>query len=164
MRGPVCPSDVKTGKLCIICQAKLKAGQINELDLKVLKAAQKFENRKFLIATELVRAFDLGGMALVFARGNVGALIGKGGKNIKVLENELGKRVRIIEISKDSRDIVQQVVGRVRISAVNKVFMREGELLKVILDERDKKMLAQKEKFEEILGKILGKPIKLSFA
>ncbi len=165
MRGPVCEEDVKYGKLCKICEAKLKAGQISSVDLGLLKAIDKLENKKFLIATEVVRAFELPDIILVFARGNVGMLIGKAGKNVKELEENLGKKIRIIELSKEPKETIQQVFGRARVLAVNKVFKPESEELKVIVDEKDKLRIGpNKEKIEEILGKILKTPVEIGFS
>jgi len=165
VKGPVCREDVRSGKLCMICAAKLKAGQISELDFEVMKAVEKLEDKKFLIATEIERVFELNGMALIFARGNVGALIGKEGKNVKALEKALGKKVRVIELFKTPREVIQQVLGRARISTVNKVFKPESEELKVMIDHRDKRMV-EKEigAMQEILSKALKIQIELKFA
>ena len=165
MKGPVCSTDVKTGKLCKICEAKLKAGQICELDFSLMKAIEKLENKKYLIATEIVRAFELDDLVIIFASGNVGALIGKDGKNVKQLEQELGKKIRVIELGKDRRETIQQVLGRARINAVNRVFKPEAEELKVMVDSRDRaEVETNKEKFEEMLQKVLKQPIEIAFA
>ncbi len=164
MRGPVCSQDIKTGKLCLICEAKLKAGQITDADFAIMKAVNKLENKKFLISTEIVRAFDVSGMVLVFTKGNVGALIGKGGKNIKSLEATLGKKVRIIEVSPEPKETIQQVLGKVRISALNKVFKRDGEELKVVVDARDKRRIGKVEELEHVLKDALKTPIAIEFA
>ncbi|MAG22434.1 MAG: hypothetical protein CL943_03995 [Candidatus Diapherotrites archaeon] len=164
MKGPICKEDIKYGKLCMICKAKLKAGQITQIDFELAKAINKLENKKFLLATELVRAFELPKIIIIFARGNVGALIGREGKNIKALEKVLGKKVRVVELS-DPKDTIQQVMGRIRVVAVNKVFKQEGEELKAIIDERDmKKIASERERLEEILNKILKVPVAISFS
>lgn len=165
MKGPVCKEDIKLGKLCRICEAKLKAGQICEIDFALMKAAEKLSNSKFLLATELVRAFEMSDTILVFARGNVGALIGKEGRNIKELEKALGKKVRVIELSSDAKETIQQVLGRTRVIAVNKVFKPESEELKVIVESRDRKRIEEnRQKLEEILRKIMKTPIEISFS
>ena len=165
VRGPVCREDIKHGKLCKICEAKLKAGQITETDFELMKAIEKLENKKFLIATEIVRTFELEGILLVFARGNVGALIGKEGKNVKQLEQELVKKIRIIELGKEKKEVIQQVLGRANLLAVNKVFKPESEELKAIVDSRDRqKIEPQKERIEEILQKLLKTPIEIAFS
>ena len=149
----------------MICAAKLKAGQINELDFEVMKAVEKLEDKKYLIATEIERVFELNGVALIFTRGNVGALIGKDGKNVKSLEKFLGKRVRIIELSKDPKEVTQQVLGRARITTVNKVFKPGSEELKVMIDPRDRRMVEKElEAMQEILCKALKLHIELKFA
>ncbi|MDP6670469.1 MAG: KH domain-containing protein [archaeon] len=165
MKGPVCKDDIRSGRLCMICAAKLKAKQINELDFETMKAVEKLENKKFLISTEIVRVFELNGVALIFAKGNVGALIGKEGKNVKALEKALGKRVRIIELSKKPREVTQQVIGRARITAVNKLFKPGSEELRIMIDPRDKRMLEKEiKRMQEILGKALKIQIELKFA
>ena len=165
MKSPICEEDIQLGRLCRICEAKLKAGQISPIDFELLKAIDKLENKKYLISTEIVRAFELDGTVLVFARGNVGMLIGKAGKNVKELGEKLGKKVRIIELSDDSKETIQQILGRARISAVNRVFKPESEELKVIVEARDRGSIEPiKGKVEEIIRKILKKPVEISFA
>ncbi len=164
MKGPICRQDIKSGRLCLICAAKLKAGQISQADLDVLKAIETLDNKKFLIATELVRVFDLGKMALIFVKGNAGMLIGRGGKNIKVLEKALGKKVRVAEISKEPRETIQQVIGRARINSMNKIFKPESEELKVMIDSRDRRMIGDKEPLEAMLKTVLKQPVEIAFS
>lgn len=165
MKSPICEEDIRHGKLCKICEAKLKAGQINNIDFELLKAIDKLENKKYLIATEIVRAFELQDIILVFAKGNVGMLIGKEGKNVKELSEKLGKKVRIIELSDEPKEVIQQILGRARVIAVNKIFKPESEELKVIVDSRDKNMIGPaKANIEEIIRKMLKKPVEISFS
>jgi transcription antitermination factor NusA-like protein len=165
VKGPVCQEDVRHGKLCRICEAKLKAGQISTIDFELLKAIEKLGNKRFLVATEIMRAFELGDTVLVFASGNVGALIGRDGKNIKELEKALGKRVRVIEPSKAPKETIQQVIGRASILAVNRVFKPDGEELRVIVDSKDKQKIgAGMEQIEAVLKAMLKVPVEITFS
>lgn len=164
MKGPVCSADARLGKLCKICEAKLKAGQISSIDFELMKAIERLKNKKFLIATEVVRAFELDDTVIVFAKGNVGMLIGKAGRNVKELEKALEKKVRVVEVSKYPKETIQQVFGRATVLAVNRVFKPDGEELKVIVEERDKRSVeGKKKKIEEMLFKVLKVPVEIAF-
>ena len=163
MKGPICIEDTKTNRLCQICEAKLKAGIISEDDIKLWKAIVKLSEKNFMQDLEFLRSFEINGTLSIVCKGNIGALIGKGGKNIKMLEKAIGKKIRIVEKSNDEKATVQSMLGRAKIMAVNKVFRPEAEEIKVIVAKQDEKRLPEKPKMEAALSKILGKKTSIEF-
>jgi transcription antitermination factor NusA-like protein len=163
MNGPICFEDAKTNRLCKICEAKLKAGIITENDVKIWKELIKLAEKNRIIELEFVRSFEINGFVAIICKGNIGALIGKGGKNIKELEQKIGKKIRIVEKSNDAKQTAQSFLGNTPITAVNKVFRTEGEETKIVISKKDEKRLPQKEETEKALSKILGTKTTIEF-
>ncbi|MDD5162871.1 MAG: KH domain-containing protein [Candidatus ainarchaeum sp.] len=163
MDGPICFEDAKTNRLCRICEAKLKAGFISENDIKIWKELVKLAEKSFL-DLDFLNSFELNGMLVIVCKGSIGALIGKGGKNIKDMEQKLGKKIRIVEKTSDAKETAQALLGYLKIVAVNKVFRPDSEELKIILSKQDEKKLRQKEETEKILTKLLGAKTTIEFA
>jgi predicted PilT family ATPase len=162
MNGPICFEDAKTNRLCRICEAKLKAGIINENDVKIWKGLVNLAEKSFL-DLDFLNSFELNGMLVIVCKGNIGALIGKAGKNIKDLEQKLGKKIRIVEKTSNAKETAQALLGYAKIIAINKVFKPDSEELKIMLSKQDGKRLKQKEETEKILTKILGSKTTIEF-
>jgi len=155
--------DTKTNRLCKICEAKLKAGIISENDIKLWKEIVKLAQKNFMPDFEFIRSFEINGAMCLVCKGNIGALIGKGGKNIREFEKILGKKIRIIEKTGTEKDIAQTLLGRAKILAVNKVFKPDSEELRIIVSKGFEKRLPDKQRLEEVLAKILGKKTGIEF-
>jgi transcription antitermination factor NusA-like protein len=102
--------------------------------------------------------------------GDVPITIGKGGKNIKVLIRELGKRVRVIEGMKaettdELKKLASDLLYPAGVFGVNVVYRPNGETYyKVLVFGRDRKKLPEKpEILESVLSQIAGKDVKISF-
>ena len=162
MNGPICFEDAKTNRLCRICEAKLKAGMITENDVNAWKEIVRLTEKTFL-DMDFLKSFELNGTLFIVCRGNIGALIGKAGRNIKELEKKLGKKVRIIEKTPDSKETAQSVLGFMTIIAVNRVFRPDSEELKIMLAKQDERKIRQKEELEKILSKILEAKTTIEF-
>ncbi|MDD5147906.1 MAG: KH domain-containing protein [Candidatus ainarchaeum sp.] len=162
MNGPICFEDAKTNRLCRICEAKLKANIINENDVAIWKEIVKLGEKSFL-DLDFLNSFELNGMLVIVCRGNIGALIGRQGKNIRDLEQKLGKKIRIVEKTGDAKETAQALLGFVKIAAVNRVFRPDSEELKIIISRNDERRLKEKEALEKILSKILGSKTTVEF-
>ena len=102
MKGPICIEDAKTNRLCLICEAKLKAGMISENDVRIWKELVRMSETNFLLGLEFLRSFEVNHSLNIVCKGTIGPLIGRGGKNIKELEQKLGKKIHIIEKTADA--------------------------------------------------------------
>ncbi|HLD58856.1 MAG TPA: KH domain-containing protein [archaeon] len=164
MKGPICIEDAKTNRLCLICEAKLKAGMISENDVRIWKELVRMSETNFLLGLEFLRSFEVNHSLNIVCKGTIGPLIGRGGKNIKELEQKLGKKIHIIEKTADAKETAQSVLGNITIVAVNRVFRPEAEELKIIVMKQDSARIQQKEETEKILSKIIGTKTTIEFA
>ncbi|MFH1239881.1 MAG: KH domain-containing protein [Candidatus Diapherotrites archaeon] len=164
MKSPLCNEELKNNSFCALCNAKIKQGLVSETDLKVLRKLQDMEKTLVLKDTEFVKAYEAGEFILIVCKGNVGALIGKGGEIVKSLSKDFGKKIRIVEHTNSEKDNVQNVLGNVRVLGMNKVFKPGTEETLLFIPKADEHRLpADKKTVETIISEINGKKTEISF-
>jgi N utilization substance protein A len=62
-----------------------------------------------------------GTIYFVVGTGEIGKAVGKGGSNIKKVQQELGKRVRVIEYSENGVDFVKNIIVPLRVQEIVEV-------------------------------------------
>lgn len=169
MKAPICEVCLKTDDiLCPADEKKLQEGIISELDVKVARLLYKLLSDVDVEFKKAVEAGDL--IVIIVGKGDVPIVIGKGGKNIKALVKELGKRVRVIEgmeaeTTEDLKKLATDLFYPASVFGVNVVYRPGGEhYYKILVATREKKRLPEKpELLESILVQVLGKEVKISF-
>ncbi len=169
MKAPICEVCLKTdGILCPADEKKLQEGVISELDVKVARMLYRLLGDVDIEFKKAVEAGDL--IVIVVGKGDVPITIGKGGKNIKTLVKELGKRVRVIEginaeTTEEIKKLASDLLYPAGVFGVNVVYKPGGErYYKVLVFGRDRKKLPEKpEVLESLLGQIIGKEVRLDF-
>lgn len=61
---------------------------------------------------------DEGSIYFVVAKGFLGKAVGKGGVNIKKVEKNLGRKVRVIEFSDDSADFIRNIIYPIKVDEI----------------------------------------------
>jgi len=169
VKAPICEVCLKTdGILCPADEKKLQEGVISELDVKVARMLYRLLGDVDIEFKKAVEAGDL--IVIVVGKGDVPITIGKGGKNIKTLVKELGKRVRVIEginaeTTEEIKKLASDLLYPAGVFGVNVVYKPGGErYYKVLVFGRDRKKLPEKpEVLESLLGQIIGKEVRLDF-
>ena len=169
MKAPICEVCLKTdGILCPADEKKLEQGIITELDVKISRMLYKLLGDADVEFKKAVEAGDL--IVLIVGEGDVPIVIGKGGKNIKFLMRELGKRVRVIEGrdikgTDDVKKLAMDLLYPAGVFGVNVVYKPGGEqYYKVLVFSRDRNKLPEKaEILESILSQITGVETKIAF-
>ncbi|EHR79210.1 transcription elongation factor NusA [Thermococcus litoralis DSM 5473] len=168
MKAPICEVCLKTEDiLCPADEKKLQEGLISELDVKISRMLYKLLGDADVEFKKAVEAGDL--VVIMVGEGNVPLVIGKGGKNIKLLMRELGKRVRVIEGREikgtdDLKKLATDLLYPAGVFGVNVVYAPQGQYYKVLVIRRDKQKLPERQEIlENILSKIAGTDVKISF-
>lgn len=165
MKAPICEVCLKTDDiLCPADEKKVQEGIISELDVKIARLIYRLLGNANIEFRRAVEEGDL--IVIIVGEGDVAPVIGKGGKNVKILMRELGKRVRIIEDTKDVKKLAMDLFVPARIFGVNIVFRPGGYQYYKILVPRDdqQKLPARAEVLESLITKITGKESKIVFA
>ncbi|HHI00348.1 MAG: KH domain-containing protein [Thermococcus sp.] len=168
MKAPICEVCLKTEDiLCPADEKKLQEGVISELDVKISRMLYKLLGDADVEFKKAVEAGDL--VVIMVGEGNVPIVIGKGGKNIKLLMRELGKRVRVIEGREikgtdDLKKLATDLLYPAGVFGVNVVYAPGGQYYKVLVIRRDKQKLPERQEIlENILSKIAGTDVKIAF-
>ncbi|MBN3036853.1 MAG: KH domain-containing protein [Candidatus Diapherotrites archaeon] len=163
MNAPICEECIEKGELCGECEQKKNKGEVTELDISLARLLRRMEMKDLVKNPSFEKTVDLDDMIIVVTNARVGNLVGKGGRIVRVLKKELGKKVRVIN-GKDFKSSMQDLVSPARLTSVNTVFSQDGEYFKVILPSGEaRKLTASKESIENAGKALSGKQVVLEF-
>ncbi len=169
MKAPICAVCLKSdGILCPADEKKLQEGVISELDVKVARLLYKLLGDADIEFRKAVEAGDL--IVIIVGKGDVSVVVGKGGKNVKTLTRELGKRIKVVEgINEETTEEIKKLATDLfypaSVFGVNIVYRPGGEkYYKVLIAGKDRRSLPEKvEILESVLSQIVGHEVKVSF-
>ena len=139
MKTELCSFCLKSGILCHKCSAKVKAGEISDIDLRIarllLSLEEKYpalQNVCFYKAVEANRT-----LAIVVGHGDVPRILGYSGKIMRVLGKETGKSIRVLEYGVDDRKFLEDLFMPLTILTINTIWLPDGTTeTRVILKRR----------------------------
>lgn len=139
MKMGLCSFCLKSGILCQKCLAKVKSGEISELDLKIARLLMSLEEKyPSLQNVYFHKAIDADGtLAIVVGPGDVPRLLGYGGKIVHALGDETGRNIRILENGVDDRKFLEDLFAPMNIVTINTIWLPDGSMeTRVILRRR----------------------------
>jgi transcription antitermination factor NusA-like protein len=139
VKTELCSFCLKSGILCQKCLAKVKSGEITELDLKIARLLLALEERyPSLQNVYFHKAVDADKtLAVIVGPGDVPRLLGYGGKIIKALGEEVGRSVRVLEYGVDDRKFLEDLFAPLSIVTINTIWLPDGTTeTRVILKKR----------------------------
>jgi transcription antitermination factor NusA-like protein len=167
VKTALCNFCLKSGVLCPKCSAKLKSGEISELDLKIarllLSLEEKYpslQNVFFHKAVEVDKT-----LAVIVGPGDVPRLLGYGGKIIKALSEETGKNIRVLEYGADDRKFLEDLFAPLSIVTINTIWLPDGTTeTRVILKKRHGRQLPFNVKaLKDIASKVRNITLRVEF-
>ncbi|MGB9714132.1 MAG: hypothetical protein ACPLZC_04030 [Candidatus Bathyarchaeales archaeon] len=167
MKTVLCNFCLRSGVLCPKCSAKLKSGEISELDLKIarllLSLEEKFPSLQNVFFHKAVDVDKT--LAVIVGPGDVPRLLGYGGKIIKALSEETGKNIRVLEYGADDRKFLEDLFAPLSIVTINTIWLPDGTTeTRVILKKRHGKQLPFNVKaLKEIASKVRNITLRVEF-
>jgi transcription antitermination factor NusA-like protein len=164
METPICGICAKSEELCSGCRAKLRTGEITELDVQVSELLYKINEEHNLSLASFTRAIDLGKVVLILTKGEVGILIGRQGKVVSQLSSALGKRVRIAQHSGDVKKTIGDIITPAKLLGVNTIYSASGQHYRIRVLKSDQRVLPiDIPSLEKVLNSIMGAQVQISF-
>jgi transcription antitermination factor NusA-like protein len=135
----LCSFCLKSGILCQKCSARVKSGEISEVDLKLARLLLSLEEKfPSLQSVYFQKAVEVGKtLAIIVGPGDVPRLLGFGGKIIRALGEETGKSIRVLEGGVDNRKFLEGLFAPLGIVTINTIWLPDGTTeTRVILRKR----------------------------
>jgi transcription antitermination factor NusA-like protein len=168
MKTELCSFCLKSGILCLKCAAKVKAGEISDLDLRIarllLSLEEKYpslQNVCFYKAVDVNRT-----LAVIVGHGDVPRLVGYGGKIIKAIGDETGKSVRVLEHGVDDRKFLEDLFIPLSILTINTIWLPDGttETRVILKRKRGAQLPFDLKALREIAHKVRKMSLRVEFA
>ena len=168
MKTELCSFCLKSGILCQKCSAKVKAGEITELDLRIARLLLSLEEKHPSLQNVcFYNAVSVGHtLTIIVGHGDVPRLLGYGGKIIKALSEETGKSVRILEHGVDDRKFLEDLFMPLSILTINTIWLPDGttETRVILKRKRGNQLPFDLKALKEIARKVRKMSLRVEFA
>ncbi len=128
MKTQLCNFCLKSGILCSKCDSKVKSGEISDAYLKIAKQILSLEEKypplQSITFHDAVEANGI--LALIVGRGDISRFLGYGGKIVRAIGQETGKRIRILEKGVDDRKFLEDLFAPSDIMTINTIWLPDG--------------------------------------
>jgi transcription antitermination factor NusA-like protein len=168
MKTELCSFCLKSGILCQKCSAKVKAGEISDMDLKVarllLSLEEKYptlQNVCFYKAVDVEKT-----LALIVGHGDVPKILGYSGKIIKAIGDETGKNVKVLEHGVDDRKFLEDLFIPFSILTINTIWIPDGttETRVILKRKRGTQLPFDLKALKEIANKVRKMSLRVEIA
>ena len=168
MKTELCSFCLKSGILCQKCSAKVKAGEITQIDLKIarllLSLEEKYvslQNVCFYKAIEVEKT-----LAIIVGHGDVPKLLGYSGKIVKAISDEVGKNVRVLEYGVDDRKFLEDLFMPFSILTINTIWLPDGttETRVILRRKRGAQLPFDLKALKEIASKVRKMSLRVEIA
>jgi transcription antitermination factor NusA-like protein len=154
--------------LCQKCAAKVKAGDISDLDLRVARLLLSLEEKyPSLQNVCFYKAVDVSKtLAVLVGRGDVPRILGYGGKIVKAIGDETGKSVRVLEQGVDDRKFLEDLFIPLSILTINTIWLPDGttETRVILRRKRGGQLPFDLKAIKEIAQKVRKMSLRVEFA
>ena len=168
MKTELCSFCLKSGILCQKCSAKVKSGEISDLDLKIARLLLSMESKyPSLQNVNFYKAVSVGKtLAVIVGHGDVPRLLGYGGKIIKKLGDETRKSVRVLEYGVDDRKFLEDLFMPLSILTINTIWLPDGttETRVILKKKRGGQLPFNPKALKEIAFKVRKMSLRVEFA
>jgi len=168
MKTELCSFCLKSGILCQKCSAKVKAGEISDLDLRIarllLSLEEKYptlQNVCFYKAVDVEKT-----LALIVGHGDVPKILGYSGKIIKAIGDETGKNVKVLEHGVDDRKFLEDLFIPFSILTINTIWLPDGttETRVILKRKRGTQLPFDLKALKEIASKVRKMSLRVEIA
>jgi transcription antitermination factor NusA-like protein len=168
MKTELCSFCLKSGILCQKCSAKVKAGEISDLDLKIARLLLSLEEKYPTLQNDcFYKAVDVEKtLALIVGHGDVPKILGYSGKIIKAIGDETGKNVKVLEYGVDDRKFLEDLFIPFSILTINTIWLPDGttETRVILKRKRGAQLPFDLKALKEIANKVRKMSLRVEIA
>ena len=168
MKTELCSFCLKSGMLCQKCSAKVKAGEISEVDLKIARLLLSLEEKyPSLQNVCFYKAVDVDKtLAIIVGHGDVPKILGYSGKIVKAIGDETGKNVKVLETGVDDRKFLEDLFIPFSILTINTIWIPDGttETRVILKRKRGAQMPYDLKALKEIASKVRKMSLRVEIA
>ena len=166
MKTALCNLCIKSGILCPKCQEKVASGEVTETDMRIARLLLKLEEKyPSLQKIDFHKAYEADNvLALVVGRGNSKQFQAEGGRIIREIAENTGKRIRVFEKRGDPRSFLEELFSPVAITTINKIWLPDGsQETRVVLAGRSRRLPLKSDVLKELAREIGGITLRIAF-
>ena len=154
--------------LCQKCSAKVKAGEISDVDLKIarllLSLEEKYpalQNVCFYKAVDVEKT-----LAIIVGHGDVPKILGYSGKIVKAIGDETSKNVKVLENGVDDRKFLEDLFVPFSILTINTIWLPDGttETRVILKRKRGAQLPYDVKALKEIASKVRKMSLRVEIA
>jgi len=168
MKTELCSFCLKSGMLCQKCSAKVKAGEISDVDLKIARLLLSLEEKyPSLQNVCFYKAVDVDKtLAIIVGHGDVPKILGYSGKIVKAIGDETGKNVKVLETGVDDRKFLEDLFIPFSILTINTIWLPDGttETRVILKRKRGAQMPYDLKALKEIASKVRKMSLRVEIA
>ena len=154
--------------LCQKCSAKVKAGEISEVDLKIARLLLSLEEKyPSLQNVCFYKAVDVDKtLAIIVGHGDVPKILGYSGKIVKAIGDETGKNVKVLETGVDDRKFLEDLFIPFSILTINTIWLPDGttETRVILKRKRGAQLPFDLKALKEIASKVRKMSLRVEIA
>ncbi|HMK94390.1 MAG TPA: hypothetical protein VK536_03215 [Candidatus Limnocylindrales bacterium] len=168
MKTELCSFCLKSGMLCQKCSAKVKAGEISEVDLRIARLLLSLEEKYPILQNVcFYKAVDVDKtLAIIVGHGDVPRLLGYNGKIVKAIGDETGKNVKVLEYGVDDRKFLEDLFIPFSILTINTIWIPDGttETRVILKRKRGAQLPLDLKALKEIASKVRKMSLRVEIA
>ena len=154
--------------LCQKCSAKVKAGEISEVDLKIARLLLSLEEKYPTLQNVcFYKAVDVDKtLAIIVGHGDVPRLLGYSGKIVKAIGDETGRNVKVLEYGVDDRKFLEDLFIPFSILTINTIWLPDGttETRVILKPKRGAQLPFDLKALKDIASKVRKMSIRVEIA
>lgn len=166
MKIPFCNFCIKSGILCPRCQEKVKSGEASDLDINIAKLLLKLEE-KYPVLQQVTfyntyEADDV--LAIIMGSGDLHRLLSGGGRVMREITENSGKKIRILEKKGDTRSFLEDLFAPASVTAINKIWLPDGSTeTRVILSGSSRRLPLKVKVLKELAKRVRSITLRIAF-
>jgi len=142
MKFPICNVCLKNEILCNACAERVGNEEIKIDEIELYRRLNKLlSDQKSFKDVAIKRVVGRKMLMIITDKEGMSKLIGKEGRIVKKLSNELDRSVRIVKYMPDLSSFIREVLFNIPVLGINVVYKPEGKFYKIRLHESDRTKL-----------------------